>query len=79
MICRHGVVKTTRLIYESAEVLNATFDRKYSSNHWKISARTLRDVVEYFGPRTDQLDWYFKDNKVTFTSYTDKVQNGRGG
>lgn len=33
--------------------------------------------MEYFGPKTDQLDWYFQDSRVTFTSYTEKVQNGR--
>jgi hypothetical protein len=34
--------------------------------------------VEYFGPKTDQLDWYFENGKVTFTSYTEKIQAGRG-
>ena len=78
MLCRHGVVKTYRLTYESAEVLHASFDKARSQNHWAISSKTLRDVVEYFGPKTDQLDWYFENGKVTFTSYTEKVQHGRG-
>ena len=78
MTCRYGVVKTYRLTYESAEVLNASFDKLRSNNLWVIPARTLRDVVEYFGPKTDQLEWYFKDNKVNFTSFTEKIQNGRG-
>lgn len=34
-------------------------------------------MVEYFGPKTDQLDWYYQDSKVTFTSYTEKIQSGR--
>ena len=42
-----------------------------------MSSRTLREVVEYFGPKTDQLDWFYKDDKVTFTSYTEKIQSGR--
>lgn len=78
MICRHGVVKTYRLTYESTEVLHASFDKARSQNYWTISSRTLRDVVEYFGPQTEQLDWYFENGKVTFTSYTEKVQHGRG-
>ena len=78
MVCRHGVVKTTRLTYEAVEVLTATFDRTRSNNSWKIAARTLRDVAEYFGPKTEQVEWYFKDDKVNFTSYTEKIQNGRG-
>ena len=78
MLCRHGVVKTYRLTYESAEVLHASFDKARSQNYWTVSSRTVRDVVEYFGPKTEQLDWYFEKGKVTFTSYTEKVQHGRG-
>lgn len=77
MICRYGVVKTYRLTYESMEVLHATFDKSKSENCWSISSRTLRDVVEYFGPKTEQLDWFYQNGKFTFTSYTEKVQNGR--
>lgn len=76
--CRQGVVKTYRLFYESGEILHAAFDKIGSTNHWTVSSRTLRDVVEYFGPKTDQLDWYFQNGKVTFTSYTEKIQSGRG-
>lgn len=76
--CRQGVVKTYRLLYESGEILHAAFDQLGSTNHWTASSRTLRDVVEYFGPKTDQLDWYFESGKVTFTSYTEKIQSGRG-
>ena len=78
MICRHGVVKTYRLTYESIEVLHASFDKSKSENYWSISSRTLRNVVEYFGPKTDQLDWFYQNGKFTFTSYTEKVQNGKG-
>jgi cell cycle checkpoint control protein RAD9A len=76
--CRQGVVKTYRLFYESGEILHAAFDKAGSANYWTVSSRTLRDVVEYFGPKTDQLDWYFQSGKVTFTSYTEKIQSGRG-
>ncbi len=76
--CRQGVVKTYRLFYESGEILHATFDKVGSVNHWTVSSRTLRDVVEYFGPKTDQLDWFYQQGKVTFTSYTEKIQSGRG-
>ena len=58
--------------------MHATFDKLGSTNYWTASSRTLRDVVEYFGPKTDQLDWSFQNGKVTFTSYTEKIQAGRG-
>ncbi|ETN42992.1 uncharacterized protein HMPREF1541_02150 [Cyphellophora europaea CBS 101466] len=77
LVCKQGVVKKYRLYYESGEILHASFDRSSSINYWTVSSKTLRDVVEYFGPKTDQLDWYFQDGKVTFTSYTERVQNGK--
>ncbi|OCT51025.1 putative DNA repair protein rad9 [Cladophialophora carrionii] len=75
--CRQGIVKTYRLFYEPGEIMHAAFDKLGSTNYWTASSRTLRDVVEYFGPKTDQLDWYFQNGKVTFTSYTEKIQAGR--
>jgi len=78
LFCQYGVVKTNRLTYEAIDVLHATFDKARSPNYWAVSSRTLRDVVEYFGPKTEQLDWFFEKGKVTFTSYTEKVQRGRG-
>lgn len=77
LVCKQGVLKRYRLYYESGEVLHASFDLQNSGNHWTVSSKTLRDVVEYFGPKTDQLDWCFQEGKVTFTSYTEKVQNGK--
>jgi cell cycle checkpoint control protein RAD9A len=77
LFCKQGVVKSYRLYYEPDEVLHAGYDPTASPNHWKVSSRTLRDVVEYFGPKNDQLDWFFKDGKMTFTSYTEQVKNGR--
>lgn len=78
LFCKFSVIKTYRLTYESADVMHATFDKQGSLNTWKISSRTMRDVVEYFGPKTEHVDWSLHDDKVTFTSYTDKIQVGRG-
>lgn len=77
MMCQHGVVRTYKLTYEPANVLRANFDGAASPNQWTTSARTLRDIVEYFGAKTDQLDWSFEKGKVHFTSYTEKITDGR--
>jgi cell cycle checkpoint control protein RAD9A len=77
LICRQGVEKKYRLYYETGEILHASFDQEASTNAWTVASRTLRDVVEYFGPKTEHLDWCYKDAKVTFTSYTEKIQNGK--
>jgi cell cycle checkpoint control protein RAD9A len=77
MFCRYSVVKTYRLIYEPTNTLHANFDSANSPNYWTTSAHTLRDIVEYFGAKTDQLDWSFEKGKVNFTSYTEKITDGR--
>lgn len=66
-----------RLTYESAEVLSATFEKQNSPNRWSIASKTLKDAVDFFGPKTEHVDWSLVDGKVTFTSYTEKVQVGK--
>ena len=73
-----GVIKTYKLTYESIEVMHALFNRNAAKNTWKIGASTLRSFVEYFGANTEQLDISSENGRATFTSYTEKVTNGRG-
>jgi len=73
-----GVIKTYRLTYESVEVMHALFDKTVAKNTWSISANVLRDFVEYFGLRTEQLDIYSENGRVTFTSYTERIMEGKG-
>ena len=73
-----GVIKTYKLTYESVEVMHALFNKNAAKNTWKIGAGTLRSFVEYFGANTEQLDISSENGRATFTSYTEKVTNGRG-
>lgn len=72
-----GMTKTYRLTYESAEVMHALFDKTAASQGWRISARIMREYIEYFGPKTEQLDLCATDGKVIFTSFTEKIQDGK--
>lgn len=72
-----GVTKTYRLNYESVEVSHALFDRTTAPNTWRISSRLLREYVEFFSPKTEQLDILAKDGKAIFTSFTEKVMDGK--
>ncbi|MCJ1383362.1 hypothetical protein MMC17_006475 [Xylographa soralifera] len=71
-----GVKKTYRLTYESSEVVYAVFDNNLSKNHWSIGAHVLKSFGEYFGLKTEQLDIYHEADRVTFTSYTEKIVDG---
>ncbi|MCJ1464171.1 hypothetical protein MMC07_002784 [Pseudocyphellaria aurata] len=77
MICRHGVTKTYRLTYESVEVMHALFDKNAAKNKWTISASVLRSFIEYFGAATEQLDMYTENGRAQFTSYTERIMDGK--
>lgn len=79
MLIFAGMTKTYKLTYESTEVMHALFDRTAATQGWKISARILREYIEYFGPKTEQLDLLAQDGKAIFTSFTEKIQDGKGG
>ena len=73
-----GVTKTYRLTYESVPVMHALFERSSAQNQWRSRSRLLRDIIEYFGSKTEQLDIYHEGMRVTFTSYTEKIMDGKG-
>lgn len=77
MVCNPGVIKTYKLTYEPVEVMHALFDKNSAQNRWTISSSVLREFAEYFGAKTEQLDIYAEDDRVTFTSFTEKITNGK--
>ena len=58
--------------------MHALFDKSAAPNGWKISSRILREYIEYFGSKTEQLDMLAKEGKAIFTSFTEKVMDGKG-
>lgn len=73
-----GVLKTYKLTYEAVEAQHAVFDSTKTQNLWDIDSRFLREIVEHFGPSAEQLDICSDNNRVVFTSFTEKVMNGTG-
>ncbi|KAL8635037.1 MAG: hypothetical protein Q9228_007432, partial [Teloschistes exilis] len=72
------IVKMTyRLTYESVKVEHALFNHNAANNRWRISANVLRSFLEYFGANTEQLAISAEDGRVAFTSYTEKIINGK--
>jgi cell cycle checkpoint control protein RAD9A len=72
------MTKTYRLTFEIAEIMHALFDKLSAPQGWRISSRILREYIEYFGPKTEQLDMLAQDGKAIFTSFTEKIQDGKG-
>ncbi|OBT87824.1 hypothetical protein VE02_02133 [Pseudogymnoascus sp. 03VT05] len=48
-----------------------------SKSHWSIPSCVLREFIDHFGPKTEQLDIYAKDGRAIFTSYTEKIVAGK--
>lgn len=79
MSSKLGMTKTHRLTYEPVEVMHALFDKTAAVQGWRIASRVLREYIEFFGPKTEQLDMVAQDKKAVFTSFTEKIQDGKGG
>ncbi|KAL7268797.1 hypothetical protein RUND412_008568 [Rhizina undulata] len=77
LMCRHGVLKTYKLTYEEVEVMHAIFDKELAPHRWKIRSRLMKDYMDHFGNKTEQLDISSARQRVVLTSYTEKVASGR--
>lgn len=55
---------------------HAKFNRDEAGNRWAISSRTLRQLMDHFGPGIELLDINTDDDArvVNFTCFTEKVQ-----
>jgi cell cycle checkpoint control protein RAD9A len=59
--------------------MHALFDKHSATNRWSIKSSFLKDLIEYFSPKTDKLDVYHEDGKVTFMSYTEGISTEKNG
>lgn len=57
--------------------MHAVFDKNAANNTWSISGSLLKSWTEHFGS-TEQLDMYSENGQVVFTSYTEKIMDGKG-
>ncbi|GJC96044.1 DNA repair protein rad9 [Colletotrichum higginsianum] len=56
--------------------VHAKFDRDEALHHWTIPSRTLRQLMEHFGPGVELLDINSDGEHVNFTCFTEKTTNG---
>lgn len=74
----HGVLKTYKLTYEEVDAMHALFDREAAKERWTVSSAALRGYMEHFGPRAEQLDIAAEGGRVGFTSFTERLVDGKG-
>ncbi|KAJ9158455.1 DNA repair protein rad9 [Coniochaeta hoffmannii] len=76
IICRNGITATHALPFETKAPVHAKFDSNEAANRWTISARTLRQLMDHFGPGIELLDINTDgENVVNFTCFTEKAVN----
>ncbi|KAK4189521.1 Rad9-domain-containing protein [Podospora australis] len=77
---RNGITASHSLPYEVKAPVHAKFNKEEASNHWTISSKTLRQLMDHFGPGIELLDINTnEDNRVVnFTCFTEKVQKRSG-
>ncbi|KAK4123551.1 cell cycle checkpoint [Parathielavia appendiculata] len=73
---RNGITASHSLPYEVKPPTHAKFNRDEATNRWVISSRTLRQLMDHFGPGIELLDINTDDEArvVNFTCFTEKVQ-----
>ncbi|KAK7415709.1 hypothetical protein QQZ08_012266 [Neonectria magnoliae] len=73
IIFRNGLTSTHRLPFEVAVPVHAKFNRQDSPHHWRIASRTLRQLMDHFGPGIEFLDINTDGDRVNFTCFSEKT------
>ncbi|KAK5994585.1 DNA repair rad9-like protein [Cladobotryum mycophilum] len=73
IVFRNGLTSTHRLPFEVSVPVHAKFNRQDSPHHWSISSRTLRQLMDHFGPGIEYLDINTDGDHVNFTCFSEKT------
>ncbi|PHH59348.1 hypothetical protein CDD81_3352 [Ophiocordyceps australis] len=73
IIFRNGLTATHRLPFELAIPVHARFNKHEAPHHWTMSSRTLRQLMDHFGPGTEYLDINTDGDHVNFTCFSEKT------
>ncbi|KAH7308104.1 Rad9-domain-containing protein [Stachybotrys elegans] len=72
LVFRNGLTSTHRLSFEVAVPVHAKFDKQEAPHHWTMSSKTLRQLMDHFGPGVEFLDINTDDSHVNFTCFSEK-------
>ena len=78
--CKHGILKTYQLTYEDEQSMHAVFDPRKCQNRWVISAKLLKDYMDHFIAKTEELAMSAAQSKLILTAFTEGLtyNTGRG-
>ena len=78
IIFRNGLTSTHHLPFEAAVPVHAKFNKNEAPHHWTMSSRTLRQLMDHFGPGIEFLDINTNKDHVNFTCFSEKTAGGDG-
>ncbi|PHH77019.1 hypothetical protein CDD80_1006 [Ophiocordyceps camponoti-rufipedis] len=73
IIFRNGLTSMHQLPFEVSVPVHAKFNRAEAPHHWTISSRTLRQLMDHFGPGIEYLDINTDGDHVNFTCFSEKT------
>ncbi|RCI07618.1 hypothetical protein L249_1679 [Ophiocordyceps polyrhachis-furcata BCC 54312] len=73
IIFRNGLTSTHQLPFEIVVPVHAKFNRQEAPHYWTISSRTLRQLMDHFGPGIEYLDINTDGDHVNFTCFSEKT------
>ncbi|KAG5973023.1 hypothetical protein E4U58_005870 [Claviceps cyperi] len=73
IVFRNGLTSTHRLPFEVTVPVHAKFNKQDAPYHWTISSRTLRQLMDHFGPGIEYLDINTDGDHVNFTCFSEKT------
>lgn len=68
-----GCTSTHKLPFASNPPVHARFNAEQAVHHWTIPSRTLRGVMDHFGPGAELLDINSEGDVIKFLGYTEKA------
>ncbi|CCG84241.1 protein of unknown function [Taphrina deformans PYCC 5710] len=77
LVCRHGVRKTYKLQYETTTTMHAVVDRTMNHNRFSMPARALKDVMDHFAPRAEEVTLAMDEGNLLLTSFTEGVSSDK--
>ncbi|EMR10759.1 hypothetical protein PNEG_00908 [Pneumocystis murina B123] len=70
-LCKHGVLKTYKITYEQCQTMHALCNKSLCKNKWKIHSRTLKEYLDHFSSRAEELTLMSQNDKLLLTSFTE--------
>ncbi|KAG4301402.1 hypothetical protein PCK1_002328 [Pneumocystis canis] len=70
-LCKYGVLKTYKITYEQFQIMHALYDKSSCRNTWKINSRILKEHLDHFSTRAEELTLMIQNDKLLLTSFAE--------